>query len=183
MPRKEPTHVALGDKNSPPGWKGGTDEMQVMLTYEQVLGHAQQLQFLFVVSANFQYKEPAGDLCFEIQRDCTILFEIDKKLNSRWSEQYYFITGKSSYKHLYGCIEHIDERTFKIKAKYDASGPHDGRQSFNLNIDYGQIEHSGGKWSYIPITIDPDVGNPRPPGLRHNINGTVTMPLVCAVDE
>jgi hypothetical protein len=183
MPRKIPPHVELGDKNDPPGWNGGSDEMIVMLTYRPVPGHPDQVQFVFDVSANFPYKAPAADLQFEIQRDCKIIFKLDSKLNSRWSKQYYFITGKDRYRHLYGDVDYIDDRTFSVKAKYHTGGGPGDSQSFNLNIDYGQLQDAQGKWSYVPITIDPDVGNPRPPGLRPEISGSITVPLIGTVGE
>lgn len=183
MPRKIPPHMPLGGKNEPLGWNGGPDVLTVMLSYQPVAGFPDQIQFVFKVSANFPYKEPAGDLQFEIQKDCTIRFELDPKLNSRWSEQYYFITGKKTYKHLYGDVEYVDERTFTVKAKYNSAGPNGDRQSFNLNIDYGQVKGTNGKWSYVPITIDPDVGNPRPTGGGSNLVGTKTITLVGTVDD
>lgn len=183
MPRKIPPHMPLGGSGEPSGWNGGNDKMTVLLTYKAVPGHPDQIQFLFDVSANFPYREPAGDLQFEIQRDCTVIFELDKKLNSRWSKQYYFITGKRGYRHLYGDVSYIDDLKFSVKAKLNTGGGPADRQSFNLNIDYGQVEDAQGNWSYVPITIDPDVGNPRPPGDRIEITGSIVIPLVGTVDE
>ena len=183
MSRKLPPHEPLGGQHEPPGWNGGTDEMMVMLTYRNVAGFPDQIQFVFEVCATFPYKEPDGDLQFEIQKDCTIRFILDPRLNSRWSQQYYFITGKKTYKHLYGDVTYVDERTFTVKAKYNVDGPQNDRQSFNLNIDYGQIKDAAGKWIYVPITIDPDVGNPRPPNSRPNIMGSKTIVAVGTVDE
>jgi hypothetical protein len=177
MARKIPPHVELGDKNDPPGWKGEDRQMTVLLTYRPVTGHPGQVQFIFKVTADFPYKDPPGDLEFEIQQDCTILFKLDEKLNSRWSRKYFFITGKDRYRHLYGDVDHIDDWTFSIKAKYDEGGNPSAKQSFNLNIDYGQFQDASGNWSYVPITIDPDVGNPRPPGLRPDVSGPLIVPF------
>ena len=161
MTRTIPQHHGFNTK-APPGWDGGKNTMTVRLTYKPVAGFPDQVRFIFEVSANFPYSEPANDLGFEIQRDCTIIFSLDPKLNSRWSRQYYFITGKRNYSSLYGDTQLIDDMNFSVKAKYNASGNHNDRQQINLNIDYGQSHDDQGHWSFVPITIDPDVGNPRP---------------------
>jgi hypothetical protein len=183
MARKIPPHESLGGQQEPAGWNGGADEMTVTLNYKNSAEFPDQIQFVFEVDTTFPYKEPEGDLQFEIQRDCTIRFILHPKLNSRWSKQYYFITGKKPYRHLYGDVALVDERTFTVKAKYNTAGAHNDRQSFNLNIDYGQVKAADGKWSYLPITIDPDVGNPRPPGVGLDIAGPKTIALIGTVEE
>lgn len=182
MARIIPVHHRL-NSGPPPHWAGGNDKMYVHLTYVQVPNFPDQIRFIFKVTASFPYKEPSNDLGFEIQRDCTIIFELDQKLNSKWSSQYYFITGKEDHSHLYGDPTFIDNLHFSVKAKYNSTGQDTDRQQINLNIDYGQLQQTSGRWSYVPITIDPDVGNPRPPGLRNDVTGPIKVLVIGAIPD
>lgn len=179
MARTIPQHHGF-NSSAPPGWDGGDNKMFVKLSFKPVDDFPNQIFFFFEVSANFPYSEPADDLGFEIQRDCTIIFMLDPNLQSRWSRQYYFITGKRNYSALYGDAEFIDDFNFSIKAKFNAAGTNSDRQQINLNIDYGQSHDGQGGWKYVPITIDPDVGNPRPGG-GNLISGPIEKLVVGSV--
>ncbi len=182
MARKLPQHLELGDKNDPVGWNGGTDRMFITLTYAPVPRDPEQLRFYFEVAANFPYKTPGGDLKFEIQRDCTVEFILADKLDSQWSAIYFMITGKGQYKHLYGDVNLLDKKRFSVKAKFNQNGNPIDKQSFNLNIDYGQGQDASGTPLTVPITIDPDVGNPRPPQMRDNAVLPILVPILGSSD-
>lgn len=84
---------------------------------------------------------------------------LDPNKKWRWSQQYYVISAKDNYNGIYSDVNIDSDTQFHFFAKYNRNNVHHAKSvhKFNLNIDYEQ----GSDW--LPITIDPDVGNPRPP--------------------
>jgi hypothetical protein len=161
-PRRKPPHEPLSS-DCPAGWRGGDRVLEVMLTYAALPHDPATMVFQFVVKPiNYpDYKADPAYLDFGISADCTIRFTLDEKVNWRWSHDYWVISAKEDYRRLYGDVQKISDRSFEFKAKYDEGGNDTTMHHFNLNIDYGQ-----GAKRWLPITIDPDVGNPRP----HQLN-------------
>jgi hypothetical protein len=160
-PRVKPPHQPLNSQ-APTHWDGAKRVLEVMLTYAPHPKAPKMMVFQFVVTP-IDYPEYTADpeyLNFGISDDCTLRFTLDPKISWRWSKDYWVISSKKDYRRLYGDVKKIGDHSFEVKAKYDANGSLGTLHHFNLNVDYGQ-----GPDRWLPMTIDPDVGNPRPPGM------------------
>lgn len=158
MARKIPPHLPL-DSEIPHGWDGKDRQLNVTLTYERSTEDSSTMIFKYIVEPKHydEYLHSSDDLQFGISDDCTINFLLAEHIKWRWSKKYFTITSKKNYKKLYGDVKIINAKLFSIKSMYNRNIIDDIVHSFNLNIDYYQGD---GKW--LPITIDPDIGNPKP---------------------
>tara|TARA_R110000796_G_scaffold8843_30_gene29324 strand:+ start:6318 stop:6803 length:486 start_codon:yes stop_codon:yes gene_type:complete len=133
-----------------------------MLTYEPESPGSEHILFRFEVTPVNHPAMPSGlpPLSFLILEDCKVTMLLDPKKKWRWSSQYFVISGKDNYRSVYGDVNIVSDREFYFFAKHNKKNQHHhlDTHSFNLNIDYQQ---GNNKW--LPITIDPDVGNPKPP--------------------
>jgi hypothetical protein len=117
-----------------------------------------------------------------IDSDCVIeLTLIDK--NWKWSNKFQAITTKKPRSSIYKSLRYIDKRGAEVEwtpnmtdeyrsIRFYAllqSGPSIGH-GFCLNVDYAML---GAQW--LPVTIDPDIINPRPGGqlLRSLLGGVI----------
>ncbi|MEN9854930.1 MAG: hypothetical protein RLZZ157_56 [Pseudomonadota bacterium] len=179
MTRKLPPHFELAtlqgfDLPAP------APEIIAELTYELDPQDGKTVLFKFNVNYVNHTDIPATlpPMSFVILQDCKVTICLDRNIKWRWSQQYHQISAKEAYGDLYGNVQHVDDYEFCFLAKHNSPLSPSKVQRFNLNIDYQQ----GDRW--LPITIDPDVGNPRPPNtledstwLKFN-GGTSVMTII-----
>jgi hypothetical protein len=180
MARTLPPHCRLNDKSPDDwSWEENGRELIVVLTAADNLSSGGQMIFQFVVIPknykDYNADEP-NDLRFGIQHDCRVTFVLDSKIRWRWSNQYFVISSKKDYKACYGNIQKIDTKKFQIDVKYneDCNYISDAVQKFNLNVDFWQGQDSQYNDLWVPLTIDPDVPNPKP-GNFQAVSGPICM--------
>lgn len=163
MTRKLPPHfelATLAGVNLP----APTPEIVAELTYELDPQDGKTVLFKFNVNYINHTNIPATlpPMSFVILQDCKVTIRLDQNIKWRRSQQYHQISAKEDYGDLYGNVQAVNEHEFFFFAKHNSPESQSKVQRFNLNIDYKQ----GDRW--LPITIDPDVGNPRPPNTQEN---------------
>ncbi|OYU51951.1 MAG: hypothetical protein CFE27_08775 [Alphaproteobacteria bacterium PA1] len=140
-------------------------EIVVELTYELDPKDGKTVQFKFKVDYlnHPDVPESLPPMSFVVLQDCKITVRLDSTIKWRWSRRYFEISSKADYGALYGGLHSKDDHEFYFFARENSSEYHKSTvQSFNLNLEYQQ----GDRW--LPITIDPDVGNPRPPKIAED---------------
>lgn len=158
MIKKVPPHVQL-PVIVPPRLPDPKPEIIAELTYE--INPLNPKQALFKFNVEYRHHKPivmpSLPLSFLIFRDCKVTLKLNKSIGWRWSEDYFEITTKANYGTLYGNLTRVDDHVIHFIATYNSTSEHPNEQKINLNIDYLQAK----RW--LPITIDPAIGNPRPP--------------------
>ncbi len=162
MVKKQPPHDNLA-RRSPITWHDGDPELIVTLNYVPESRHSDHMIFKFSVVGKNHPHIPSNlpKLSFQIFVDCKVTIILDQSKKWEWSKIYHGITTKDNCLKLYGGLNYVSPNELYFFAKFNTNNhyhPKDN-QKLNLNIDYFQGERS------LPITIDPDVGNPLPPEL------------------
>ena len=159
MTKKVPPHVKL-PVIVPPRLPDPTPEIIAELTYE--INPLNPKQALFKFNVEYRHHKPIVKppipLSFMIFQDCKVTLKLSESIDWRWSQDYFEVTTKANYGTLYGNLTRVDDHVIHFIATFNSSSEHPGEQKINLNIDYLQA-----KKRWLPITIDPAIGNPRPP--------------------
>jgi hypothetical protein len=175
MTRRVPSHEYLSNF-SPPEWRGGDRRLHVGLDYEYEATTG-SLSFKSTVRPeNFGHHPDQPDandngvMCY-ITADCTVIVTLSVK-PWRLSQRNAVITTKDYFRQYYGNIIVRDEKTFSFEAKLNENeyeGSPASLHSFNINVEFAQPKAGIKPW--IPVSIDPDIRNPK------QQNGLVAGPL------
>jgi hypothetical protein len=167
---KPPHHTIPG--NGPPNFSKVWD---IDVTCYIIPGAADvpvQVFFVKIYRSGAHVEHQMSDFIAAIPGDAEITLKLANfGRTCRWSEQFLAVTAKDDYSSHIGGIRKIGNAiVFKVKAR---SGP-EFHHYLNLNVELN-VGTAGGTPVWKPITIDPDVINPRPPG---RIAGDTMMPLI-----
>jgi hypothetical protein len=105
----------------------------------------------------------------DVPEDCTITVNIDPSIHDnapllRMSSEFDVITLKKTKADADSFYDGWDEnqRVFRAKGRPDTAG-NPVKDGFNLNIELYQGKDANGIAAWLPITLDPDIINPKPP--------------------
>ncbi len=111
-----------------------------------------------------------GGMDIHVPADCNIIVNIDMSLFDgkplfRLSDSFDVITAKHNELDAPDYYDGWDEdqRMFRAKARTAVSGKPTVKDGFNLNVDIYQGLDDKKSPVWLPVTLDPDVINPKPP--------------------
>ncbi len=165
--------------SDPPGWK---EEGRIITSTLSCKINAdvksETIPFLFVLTNVYKgfntddtqdgtYSEGMN---ISVCADCTITFRIDATIEKfkdriRFSEKYTALTAKGNLRDWPDYYGGWDEKnqSLKVRERPEFPGKEPERDGFNLNIDIYQGTDEKGNAIWLPVTLDPDVINPKPP--------------------
>ena len=143
------------------------------------------LGFYIEINTPFAIKEDDlyDKLNFAIDKNYLVTLILDVSLDWQWSLKYDAVTMKSKNKN-YGELRYLDGAVWKTKSQIKpgsqitkvrfaarmSNDSSNSRHSFSLNIDLMQKNSVPEQRKLrLPITIDPDIINPRPPSQEGDI--------------
>lgn len=154
MSRCPSPHVALGE--APPVTTRGGKCVEFEVSLAAIDG---------AVRLDMRQRGGEDQEFISIEHDCevTIILKGDQLF---FSKDYHPITMKDDFQAFYGGLDYGDYdkdkerfRSATFRARYNEGGERGTNHPFNINVDLYQ---RGGKPTWIPISIDPDIKNPPP---------------------
>ena len=187
--REKPPHCIIADGNPTSGAVNPKWTVDVELVARVDVGVPIRFEFWATYTNTVGKKSgpyPHYFYCC-VPDDCQMNFSIhsDSKKRVRWSKDFFAITSKYDYSKFYGNIVfNQTSQTVELKALARPSGYDGGPDKFNLNIELyqGQVEDPSGngstKEAWLPMTLDPDVINPKNPPHVEDYDKFAFVPMI-----
>ncbi len=169
--RSKPPHETIQRKN-PDHWNSSSKDV-INITIECNTANNPNIPILFYYDieyyVNGQISKDKSNLFFDINSDCRVNMQIGDSCKKflRWSKTYYPITGKKRYRRYFGGVKFDkNSKTLSFAVKKRNASLKVFRFNLNFELFQGIGENSETLQKekiWLPITLDPDVINPRPP--------------------
>lgn len=188
--RLKPPHEYVS-RNGPSNWNGGNNLIRIIIDCDSS-GAEVPLKLLFDIYYEFGgiYENYKHNMFFTIPDDCWVEMSLGQSCKGivDWADGLLPWTGKRNHDSHYGSIS-FDETTKVLRFKAKAKRGNPDKHGFNLNLAINQgtgtnpeTGQTGQQLPPLPVTFDPDVINPRPPGFYAADSNAVFKAIVKGVD-
>jgi hypothetical protein len=165
---------------SPTDWDSGSPVVSLKLDFlTRKKNNKSWLIFKYTINPINQLVE---GLSLAVIKNCCIIVELANDKHWRWSNVYQGITTKCDHADLYFDLQYSEDgnnwsnwvngisgnyRFVKIKAKQKQDIPENTSElhGFSFNIELLIPEDAGDREYWLPITLDPDIINPKDPAV------------------